>query len=79
MKGAPHAVPPLIAAVCSDIQRWCKFRVTGVGGSWEGTREGRIEISLWQQGIKSKFLGYRVTSKETQENASQELLALNSR
>lgn len=46
--------PPPIAAVRSpDIQRRRReFGVTGVGGSGEGTAEGRINLSLWQQGRK---------------------------
>lgn len=54
--------------------------VQGNRSWWElgGHKRGKDRnLTLWQQGIKSKFLGSRVTSKETQENASQELLALN--
>lgn len=78
MKGTPCR-PALTAAVCSDSQRWWEFRETELVGL-EGHRRGKDgNLPLWQQGMKCKFLGSRVTSKETQENASQELLGVKSK
>lgn len=75
----PHAISPLPAAVRVLASREMT-RISSNRSRWEpgGHRRGK-ERKYHSLAARKKvsFCGYRVTSKESQENASKKLLGLN--